>query len=121
MRDLTPDEIKAAPDWATHYTIVDDTHILWESAPTFESDAITRHTTHPVQSIGLVPDRIIPMVYLPIPRKEFDISEAWNDDDAFDCYLDGTDEEKLIIDGEVNKRRAIFIAKHFKLTASDLL
>lgn len=99
MRELTQREIDQAPSNANFYFIDSEFGAIY-------SIRATSYT-------------------LPIPRKEFDISEWLHSEDANEAdyldmplmqILDGS----LCVDGNVNKKYAIAIAKHFKLTAEDL-
>ena len=103
IRDLTPQEIQAAPDWATHYLVNDDSALLFESDNYFmyAGDGFKWSQTSGVSKLAL-----------PIPRKEFDIKpyKHWcdpcddsNGPDGFCYYVD------------LNRDKAIEIAKHFKL------
>ncbi len=111
MRALTPQEINAAPDWATHYVIDSDDDLTYESLDwwCWATNPYHKHDNH-----GCIDG-------VPIPRKEFDISKhefgyAFCSDYAsitFEMYEGQSD---LILE----KQDAIAIAKHFKLTAEDL-
>ncbi len=97
MRDLTPQEIADAGD-NKHYFIDS------EFGPIY-----SRHMKSFTQ---------------PIPRKEFDISGYEFSDGDINIHNAIGDRYELYVTSkciELNKQDAIALAKHFKLTASDLL
>lgn len=114
MRNITQTEIDNAPEWATHYTIL-NFGVLYQNNEYFQSD---------VDGFKCVQSRVSDEAQ-PIQRKEFDISEYEYshgglklhsvDDVNGDLYLSHY--------REVHRRTredAIAEAKHFKLTAEDL-
>jgi len=111
MRDLTKDEIDDAPEWAITYAIDNDGYILWLGDKTGLS------TNPNNSSFCMGPAK-------PIPRKEFDILEYdWSDVRAvysFDIYTDGVEFDLNSHGLALSKQDAIALAKHFKLTPSDL-
>lgn len=119
MRELTQQEIDNAPKWATEYCVQyqsirysNKTHYQWVDA---ESSEKKGHFT----------GRSILMTRT-IPGKEFDITEYKFSDPEIGATQFDDDEVQLdMVDGSrpalLNKRDAIALAKHFKLTASDLL
>jgi len=126
MRELTEEELKLAPEWATHYFAYRDGDIL------FESDS--KSTLYSSQLNGMLP--VIETSGACSKSKLFrpsfcDASKyAFSDNrlsfsggtfdaciDACDC-CDGTVAE--VVNFDFNKDDAIAIAKHFCLTAEDL-
>ena len=114
MRDLTQQEIKNAPEWATHYFIDCMGHVTFESELLWQRVG-TLYAEH--SRAGLSND------VKPVPRKAFDISEY----KFSDCYLtvnnswDDIIELACVIDFiDIRKNDAIAMAKHFKLTADEL-
>lgn len=96
MRELTQKEIDDAPDWAKYYTVNTNNAVSYDP--------------HKCAGYELI--------------KEFDISEY----DFGEFRFIGLDENKDVeLKGRyryaascINKQDAIALAKHFKLTASDL-
>ena len=119
MRELTKEEIKLAPSWATHYEIIGD--VL-----TFVSEF---HYEHYVDGVGqgvrahrhgIDEDSFL------IPRKSFDISEhEFNDIDILRVNLFG-DKVSIVMDAdavvsaELSKKDIIAIAKALGVTGEDL-
>jgi hypothetical protein len=102
MRPLTQQEIDNAPEWADLYSI------------TNENEVIHLSSSHEIQFEDSKP----------IPRKEFDISEYKPDE--FDLFtVDCSGDVTVWLDGvqlqDLTPQDAIALAKHFKLTPSDLL
>lgn len=113
MRKLTQKEVDDAPDWASHYFIDSfGGSVCYEDEGHFQYAGKNK-----VKSRGMCDNAE------PIPRKEFDLHEAF---EALDChenwspYLDVGDPDEVTIDGVVMRGHAIALAKHFKLTAEDL-
>lgn len=120
MRDLTQKEIDNAPlEYDSYY---EDGHgnIRLINTKSFKTCSVKRL---PNEAAVITFDKYHYSLKTckPIPRKQeaFDIDDQWSEGDSFDCFL-LNDGKKLILDGEVNKRRATLIAKHFNLTADDL-
>lgn len=105
MRQLTQQEINDAPDWATEYNIDRDDDIFWLSSEYVQMKSCAR--VNRVNVTGYF-DCI-----KPIPRKEFDIGPY-----IFLHQADGWSAQEEEI--EIARHKAIEIAKHFKLTGSDL-
>ena len=108
MRDLTQQEIDNAPDWATDYVICDDGDVCFESEESFMylNDGDLK---------GLVLDQDAAMSEdaKPIPRKNMEPYKHW-----CDAVYDGNGEHSHY--DLIFRKKAIEIAKHFKLTAEDL-
>lgn len=118
MRQLTQQEIDQAPEWATHYVIPAGIEaIRWRDSKHFQwSDCDCK------QNLG----GWSILECQPIPRKEFDISAyEFSDLEIERAIQHDSDEVQLdMMDGSrpalINKRDAIALAKHFKLTSEDL-
>lgn len=132
MRELTEEELKLAPEWATHYYAYSGGDILFECEyKNALYSEILGFMWREMLSTGIC-DRSEPL-----PKKPFDISEHKFSDSKlnFDGFSDGA----LVLSAEyeqwvgdlngysleelpinVNKDDAIAIAKHFGLTAEDL-
>ena len=115
MRDLTEEELKLAPDWATHYFKDDHGDILFESTSGYQ------------WASGLkLKDRIIVRGYsvkLSKPIKPFDITKHEFSDTVGFVECDGS-ELTLNCTGcnyvELYKDDAIAIAKALGVTGEDL-
>lgn len=101
MRKPTQNEINLAPSWAVSYSIGDD-------------DLCTHHERHYGFTLPLPPKA---------PSKEFDISEH-----VFECKRFSIEDGDVELENgyetaflTIDKDDAIALAKHFKLTAEDLL
>ena len=115
MRDLTPQEIKNAPEWATLYNIGSDNEIFWIG----EEFAMLQggEKAHRRDICGYFSCIKI------IPRKAFDINlynmqhfnaeEVWTEGDLLYVTVN-------CVDLGIFKEDAIAFAKHFKLTADEL-
>ena len=120
MRDLTPQEIKNAPEWATLYNIGSDNEIFWIG----EEFAMLQggEKAHRRDICGYFSCIKI------IPRKAFDISE-YESENISDIYVETWNNNSLGFEVSaslddtaigIDKNDAIAFAKHFKLTADEL-
>jgi len=118
MRELTPEEIKNAPDWATHY-LIRGTVFMWESEDSWSHYEAKRV----MQNHGLA------TAAKPIPHKEFDISAyEFSDNDILSVELQESVSDSHVyfefkreVDQLFHSRNDIIaMAKSVKLTASDL-
>ena len=115
MRELTQQEIDNAPEWATGYFIT----------PGFNGVTYESHEFYQYLPCGSRVEQLssgLSVNAKPIPRKEFDISEYEFSDSEVEVETneDGTVWLCAVAYSSVNKRDAIALAKHFKLTAEDL-
>ncbi|QGJ84288.1 hypothetical protein [Pseudoalteromonas phage XCL1123] len=125
MRDLTEDELKLAPEWATHYW-VHDSKVMFESVDLFQllnngelSDTFSNDSGY------------ITSLAVEIKRKPFNISEHEFSCENFKACKPswiGDDLQVEIIDSDfthhealLNKTDAIAIAKALGVTGKDLL
>ncbi len=115
MRKLTQQEIDNAPDWATHYLIVNEV-FMWESKTEWSHYGSERVMCN--HGLGKASK--------PIPRKEFDIARC-EFDGLSNVTVDGnfivfevvnSDDETT--DVYIDKEFTIAAAKKFKLTTDDL-
>lgn len=114
MRDLTPDEIKAAPDWATHY-VTDDACLRWSDHSHFQW--VGGHKMEHNNYFIIQP--------VPIPRKEFDISEHEFSEGGISVISVDVDDDRLTLcvghsEGDFTKKDIAAMAKALKLTPEDL-
>ena len=70
MRDLTQQEIKSAPEWATHYFIAENYGIRWSNDSGYQWRGDEFHSISHGGATRLQRES------KPIPRKSFDISES---------------------------------------------
>ena len=121
MRELTPEEIKNAPEWAVEYYI--DIKDIWYVNKKWGMAKMIGRVRNIKSHSQIMSDA------KPIPRKEFDISEnEFSDCDIESVEIDGyADNEYLHFDfkQETNelthcKDDVIAMAKALKLTAEDL-
>jgi len=119
MRDLTEEELKLAPDWATHYFKDDDGDILFESTNGYQ------------WAVGLkLKKRVVVRGYsvkLSKPIKPFEISRyQFSDKDIRFSNLCNSKMELALDDCGIehyftlHKNDAIAIAKTLGITAKDL-
>lgn len=115
MRKLTQQEIDQAPDWATHYIVDSDNDLMYESVEWWCWSISPKQLHDNYHDIG----------GQPIPLKEFDIGEY----SFYGLSFNRVDSDGDIVfngsfygdDGYLNKQDTIASAKHFKLTAGDLI
>lgn len=132
MRDLTPEELKLAPDWATHYIIHEfgmPNHCVvfcshnWRQWVSVESRAWSPK----------MKSQKVPLSAIPIPTKHFDITKhefsdfSWsiNEINYVEGYIDFYNHEACTDDGDyeshsVTKDDIIAIAKALCVTVEDL-
>jgi len=116
VRDLTPEELKLAPDWATHYFI--DTS---DNTPIYESENLCWW-------VGLgepLHCRMMDEGAIAINRKTFDITQhEWSDKMANLAAIMSDRGDVVIRVGSswifLDKQDGIAIAKALGLTADDL-
>lgn len=111
MRDLTPEELKLAPEWATHYIADSDDSIIYESE-TLCWWAGLREPLNNKGSFGGLPNRSI---------KPFDITKH----ELFKSgilikHKNGKDLYVRHLMWHLDKDRAIAIAKALGVTGGDL-
>ena len=112
MRDLTPQEVANAPEWATHYESMPH-GVIYQTDGSFQTGTVGGRCKHNGLSGGAKP----------IPRKELDISGYEFSDDDINIHNAIGDRYELYVTSkciELNKQDAIALAKHFKLTVEDL-
>ena len=125
IRELTPQEINAAPEWAVKYWVMDNHggHRAGKICFVNKLNNITQWQGSEkcgIPSLGT-------LSFKQIPRPPFDISEYVFSDSTIivdesrvnDCTLGLNTQSETFVD--IRKQDAIALAKHFKLTASDLL
>lgn len=124
MRELTEEELKLAPEWATHYTIDGYDDAVYQSENLCWWVNLESPLSHNNMDKGAVE----------IIKKTFDITKHEWSDEAKDCHIlfntpswAGGDLQICIADPNGNyaddvliREHAIAIAKHFGLTAEDL-
>ena len=106
MRDLTQQEIDDAPEWATHYLHCDRLDMIrWNDNTHYQWESRAKESYIKMKRDGQ-----------PIPRKEVDIKpyKHWCDP----CY-DSLGVGDFCYYDEIDRGKAVEIAKHFKLTLSD--
>lgn len=122
-QQLTDEQIaELAPDWATHYTIIDSD--ITPSCITFYDGFWHQWFYYKDKnnwSTKLTYNEI-PKSAKPIPRKKFDISEYEFSDEA--ARFSKRNKEFIVLstgrDFVLDKGDAIALAKHFNLTAEGL-
>ena len=120
MRDLTPQEIKNAPEWATHYFIAENYGIRWSNDSGYQWRGDEFHSISHGGATRLLRDS------KPVLRKAFDISEYEFSDDEISREVQATSDcvQLDMVDGSrpalLDRNDAISLAKHFKLTADEL-
>lgn len=114
MRDLTKEELKLSPDWATHYFIDVDDDVIYESV----SLCWWKSLDNPMKNYTFNMRK-----NKAINWKPFDISEYQSPSmrEIDQPYIDCVDSELLIVIGKVDKGWAIAIAKALGVTAKDLI
>lgn len=120
MRELTEEELKLAPCWATHYVIDCFDDAVYQSEKLCWWDSLSS----PLEHGGMDEGAII------IPKKPFDIiNHEWSDCRNLKCIGKDKGLETVIFKVSVfnglaffdlDKDDAIAIAKHFGLTAEYL-
>lgn len=118
MRDLTEEELKLAPEWATHYYIYADGDILFESKEMYQMLGFTS-VIKDIPNVSIECATII----------RFDISNyKFSDKEVKSARLvDGGDYLKTTLSNTSfntlmhNKDDAIAIAKALGVTAEDLI
>lgn len=124
MRDLTEEELKLAPDWATHYQILDlstkyklDFVSKSEFCHLNNQNELTEVMSH---IAGITPEDI----EIPRDKKPFDITKHEFGDTVQHMESDGCELSLYCVDGfrhvELYKDDAIAIAKALGVTAEDL-
>lgn len=117
MRKLTQNEIDNAPEWATHYGVIEFDHIMWRSK---YLGSINNSGQLPFYCYG-IPEHCTK----PIPRKEFDISDYESCDPNVD-YIEAQEFcIRTVFEDDINeyienRDDVIAKAKHFKLTPGEL-
>jgi len=121
MRELTQKEIDNAPSWATHYDAVGESIM-------FESKGSTQMMIK--GELGnFIPFGPVSEHSIPIPHKEFDISEyEFSDCDIQSVMVDGCEGHEYIhisfkeetIELTQSRFDVIAMAKALKLTADEL-
>ena len=118
MRDLTHQEIKSAPEWATHYFIAENYGIRWSNDSGYQWRGDEFHSISHGGATRLLRES------KPIPRKAFDISEYVFDgcdvsiDDLIGDFVEFKNDHSSSF--TLSKIDVIALAKHFKLTADEL-
>lgn len=128
MRELTKEELKLAPDWATHYHANHNESILFECHYQYCLYEKGAGLTVPVGCFGVCKES------KPIPKKPFDITKHEFDDPAWSInevnaehgYIDFYNHETCTDDGDheshsINKDDAIAITKALGATAEDFM
>lgn len=114
MRDLTEEELKLAPEWATHYHVNHNESILFESDEKYCLYEKSTGLTSTVGCVGVCKES------KPILRKTFDITKhEFSDKLAEYLFLPGLN--RLCFKGDIRKQDAIAIAKVLGVTGEDLL
>jgi hypothetical protein len=113
MRELTAKEIENAPDKYTHYLFDHGRLCYLNNTHKYYPNETLNPNTVRTNGVGAAK---------PIPRKEFDImTHEFSDHDVeIDINEDGCLWLCAVAYSSINKRDAIAIAKHFKLTSDDL-
>tara|TARA_R110002073_G_scaffold133936_4_gene281450 strand:+ start:7206 stop:7577 length:372 start_codon:yes stop_codon:yes gene_type:complete len=115
VRDLTEEELKLAPDWATHYIVDSDESIIYESEKLCWWEGL-RDPLNNERSFGNLSNRTI---------KPFDISKHKFSDRDISMETLASDYLCLHLDGKApyvahSKKDAIAIAKSLCVTGEDL-
>ena len=123
MRDLTKEELKLAPDWATHYTVDSYDDVIYQSENLCWWVNLESPLSHKNMDEGAVE----------IIKKPFDITKhefsdpAWsiNEIDVGQGYIDFYNHETCTDDGDddthvLDKDDAIAIAKALGVTGENL-
>jgi len=116
MRDLTPQEIANAPEWATHYIVDSDDDITYESLDWW---CWAANPSRKCDNRGR-------MSGVPIPRKEFDISQYEFSDGDMDIIIEADGGVFVSVDSDrglyanLSRNDIIALARHSKLTPEDL-
>ena len=118
MRELTEDELKLAPDWATHYFIYNDGDILFEGNRNYQYYNSRIKEFYKLRWLTDISEYTVP-----INRKPFDITKhEWSDSGIERLEVGGGVLTIYSPEHTVNLTfdDAIAIANHFGLTAEDL-
>jgi len=103
-------DLSLAPQWATHYFIENEKAYFCSTQ--FYCLSGTNHKLPNKVGIG--------SFAVELPKREFDIGKFSSAQHPIDDPFISVNGDLLIIDGRVNKDWAIAIARHFKLSESDL-
>ncbi len=112
MRDLTEEELKLAPEGATHYYAFDNGDILFECSEKCCMYKINYGLTGSLDCNGVCKES------KPITRKPFDITEH-----EVSNHVTVLESGDIVVFGSgwiINKDRAIAIAKALGVTGEDL-
>ncbi len=116
MRDLTPQEVANAPEWATHYESMPH-GVIYQTDGSFQTGTVGGRCKHNGLSGGAKP----------IPRKELDISGYEFSDGDMDVIIEADGGVFVSVDSDrgiyanLSRNDIIALAKHSKLTAEDLI
>ncbi len=113
MRDLTEEELKLAPDWATHYYAFDN------GAIQFESEYLYARVSAATGILGCEQcNKDYGISGVPIP---FDITKhEFSDDFTYFDFESRIVEGVVIVDGGINKDDVVAIARALGVTGDDL-
>lgn len=118
MRDLTPEELAFAPEWATHYIInSEDDNVIYESS---------KYCWWKGMPFRMVNYTFSKSKSRLIDRKPFNITQhEWSDITMQGYEVAKCANSSIILNGSskskvLNKADAIAIARHFKLTGDDI-
>ena len=103
-------DLSLAPQWATHYFIEFDK--LYFCSTQFYCLSGTNHKLPNKVGIG--------SFAVELPKREFDIGKFTSSLHPSDEPYVSAEDNLVVIDGKINKDWAIAIARHFKLSESDL-
>lgn len=117
MRDLTPEELKLAPEWATHYFIYADGGVLFESKDMYQMVGLPSV----IKDIPNISIECAPIIRFNISNYKFSDKQVKrvrviNDGECLVTMLFNTSLNIITH----NRDDAIAIAKHFRLTCEDL-
>ena len=120
MRDLTKEELGLAPDWATHYNVLDGCGaVLFESAGLFIWSAALKEGRAPILNAEVLGNS------MPIIREPFDIKNYECEDKYTQIAFVNKDyidinccEDEMAV--RITKRDCIALAKALNITAKDL-
>lgn len=123
MRDLTAEELALAPKWANRYFIKHGRDVYFISSTHFRAVLIGVNDKPFSISQGCI--ELANSMSIPLIKKPFDITKHnWNgvDFEGVDSDGDISLSQSYYVDSfYISKRDAIALAKHFNLTAEDLL
>lgn len=123
MRDLTEDELKLAPEWATHYQVSESNYLIWESKDKYQTPIMRAPKKQK--------SKLTKCIKIPV-KEPFDISEhefsdfSWSINQISVDFIEFYNHETYTDDGDaelfqVSKMDAIAIAKALGVTGEDLL